>query len=180
MEFKWIGKDCKISEYARFYSPEKIIIGNNCRIDDFCMLSGGTGITIDDHAHIAVGVYMFGGGGITLGKLCGISTGTNLWSQSDDFTGGGLYGPQVPKKYKPTLKEAPIIIEDLVLIGTGTTILPNVRIGMGVSIGAHSLVTHDLEPWGLYAGNPIKKIMNKDKSIMMDLWSQFLEEYNRG
>jgi galactoside O-acetyltransferase len=180
MQFKRIGKHVNISDLARFYNPKEISIGDNVRIDDFCVLSGGKGIDIGDHTHIAVGTNLYGGGGIKLGRLSGISTGVNIWSQSDDFTGKGLYSPQVPAKYKPTLKEKLIEFEDIVLIGTGVTILPGVTIGMGVSVGAHSLITHDLEPWYLYAGNPIRKIMKKDKNFMLDLFNQFLEEYDRG
>ena len=55
----------------------------------------------------------------------------------------------------------PIIIEDKVWIGINSTVLPGVRIGYGAIIGAGSVVTKDVPPMTVVAGNParfIKKI----------------------
>ena len=51
-----------------------------------------------------------------------------------------------------------IEVMDNVFIGYNVTILPNVRIGENVIIGASSTVTKDLEPDGVYAGSPAKRI----------------------
>lgn len=175
MEFKWIGKDCKISDWARFYSPEKITIGNNTRIDDFCMMSGGEGITLGDYVHIACGVYMYGGGGIIIEDFVGISTHVNIWSQSDDFTGHSMFCPQIPDKYKPGLRKEQVIIKKQVLVGCGVSILPGVTLGEGSIVGAHSLVTKSTLPWSLYVGTPAKKIGEVSKD-MLRFREQFLEE----
>ncbi|MDD3223508.1 MAG: acyltransferase [Clostridium sp.] len=58
----------------------------------------------------------------------------------------------------------PIKIEDKVWIGFGVTILKGVTIGEGSVIGAQSVVTHDVEPYTVVAGNPakvVKVIKNK-------------------
>ena len=47
------------------------------------------------------------------------------------------------------------IIEDNVLIGSNSTILP-VYICRGCVIGAGSVVTKDIKKKGIYAGNPAK------------------------
>ena len=55
----------------------------------------------------------------------------------------------------------PIVIEDKVWIGINSTILPGVKIGYGSIVGAQSVVTHDVPPMTIVAGNPariIKKI----------------------
>lgn len=52
-----------------------------------------------------------------------------------------------------------------VFIGYNTTILPNVRIGENCIIGACSTVTKDLEPNGVYAGSPAKKIGSFDEFV---------------
>lgn len=55
----------------------------------------------------------------------------------------------------------PIVIEDKVWIGISSTILPGVRIGYGSIVGAQSVVTRDVPPMTVVAGNPariIKKI----------------------
>jgi dTDP-4-amino-4,6-dideoxy-D-glucose acyltransferase len=179
MEFKKIGKDCKISDWARFYSPEKITFGENCRVDDFCMLSGGEGITLGDHIHIACGTYLYGGGGIIIEDFVGISTHVNIWSQSDDFSGRSMFCPQIPEKFKPYFKKGQVIFRKQVLVGCGVSILPNVTLGEGSMVGAHSLVTKDTLPWSLYAGVPARKVDNISKD-MLKFREQFLEEYNRG
>lgn len=56
------------------------------------------------------------------------------------------------------LGERPVIIEDDVLIGCLSVVLPGVRIGRGAVIGAGSVVTSDVAPWTIAAGNPARSI----------------------
>ena len=56
------------------------------------------------------------------------------------------------------VKSAPIIIEDDVWIGFGTTILKGVKIGQGAIIAAQSVVTKDVKPFTVVMGNPAQKI----------------------
>lgn len=51
-----------------------------------------------------------------------------------------------------------IIIEDEVWIGANVTILPGIKIGKCAVIGAGSVVTKDVEAFGVYVGAPAKKI----------------------
>ena len=50
-----------------------------------------------------------------------------------------------------------ITIGNDVWIGSGVSVLAGVRIGDGAVVGANSLVTHDIEPYAIYAGTPAKK-----------------------
>lgn len=52
-------------------------------------------------------------------------------------------------------------IEDDVWIGVGCTILSGVTIGIGSIVAAGSVVTKDVEPYSIYAGNPARKIRNR-------------------
>jgi acetyltransferase-like isoleucine patch superfamily enzyme len=49
-------------------------------------------------------------------------------------------------------------VEDDVSIGANTTILPGLRIGAGSLIGAGSVVTRNVEPGSVVAGNPAVRI----------------------
>ena len=49
-----------------------------------------------------------------------------------------------------------IIVEDDVWIGERTIILSGVRIGQGAVVGAGSVVTKDIPPYAVVAGNPAK------------------------
>ena len=52
----------------------------------------------------------------------------------------------------------PIVIEDKAWIGINSTILPGVRIGYGAIVGAGSVVTKDVPPMTVVAGNPARFI----------------------
>jgi len=54
-----------------------------------------------------------------------------------------------------------IIIEDDVWIGVGCIVLSGVKIGIGSIVAAGSIVTKDVEPYSIYAGNPARKIRNR-------------------
>ena len=57
----------------------------------------------------------------------------------------------------------PVYVGDGSWIGADTTILPGVRIGKGVVVGAGSLVTKDLDDNSIYVGRPAYKIKELDK-----------------
>jgi len=53
-------------------------------------------------------------------------------------------------------KSEPVVIEDYVWIGSKAVILPGVRIGSHAVIGAGSIVTKDVPPRSVVAGNPAR------------------------
>lgn len=173
--FKSIGKNCKISEFARFYNSENISIGDNVRIDDFCVLSGGSELILCDNIHIACYVSMFAGSGIILNDFCNVAAYSILLSESDDFSGQSLIGPTIPMKYKPAYKKGEIIFDKHVIIGARSTILPGVYIGEGVAVGACSLVNKSLDSWNVYAGVPVKLIKERKKDMLI-LAENFMNE----
>ena len=59
----------------------------------------------------------------------------------------------------------PIVIDDDVWIGFGCIILSGVHIGRGAVIGAGSVVTKDVPPYAIFAGNRIIKYRFSDKII---------------
>ena len=52
----------------------------------------------------------------------------------------------------------PVVIGDDCWIGGNSIILPGVTIGRGVTVAAGSVVTKNIEPYVVVAGNPAKKI----------------------
>ena len=58
-----------------------------------------------------------------------------------------------------------VIIGNRVFIGASTIVLPNVKIGDDVIVGANSTVTKDLEGGFVYVGSPAKKICSTDEYI---------------
>jgi maltose O-acetyltransferase len=60
---------------------------------------------------------------------------------------------------------APVRIEDDVWIGFKSTILKGVTIGRGAVIAAASVVTKDVEPFTLVAGNPARVVRTLEASV---------------
>jgi acetyltransferase-like isoleucine patch superfamily enzyme len=53
---------------------------------------------------------------------------------------------------------APVRIGDKAFIGCNVLILKGVTIGEGAVIGAGSVVTRDIAPWHVAAGNPCREL----------------------
>ena len=70
-----------------------------------------------------------------------------------------------------------IEIMDNVFLGYNVTILPNVRIGNNVIVGACSTVAKDLEPNGVYVGSPAKRVGSFDEYVQK--YAQTLEGDDR-
>jgi len=54
-----------------------------------------------------------------------------------------------------------IVLEDNVFVGAGAVVLATrepVVIGRGAIIGANSVLTHSIEPWTIWAGNPARLV----------------------
>ena len=162
--FKSIGGGVLISRKASIYSPQNIYIGNNVRIDDFCILSGN--IEIGDRVHIAAGVMLFGGDyGIILEDFVGISSRCAVYAASDDYSGEALTNPTIPDKFRK-VTGGTVRFKKHSLVGSGCTVLPNVVVGEGTSIGSMSLVNKNLEEWGIYVGIPCKRVKNRSKKLL--------------
>jgi len=63
------------------------------------------------------------------------------------------------------LKPNPVVIGDNVFIGARTLILKGVHIGNNAVIGAGSVVTKDIAPFEIVAGNPAKLIKKCESNI---------------
>lgn len=66
-------------------------------------------------------------------------------------------------KHESLVSFGKVDIKDDVHIGVNTTILPNVTIGPNVVIGAGSVVTSDVPPGVVVAGNPARVICTLDE-----------------
>jgi len=55
-------------------------------------------------------------------------------------------------------RKGKIIIENGVMIGMNSTLMPGITVGEGAIIGAKSLVIKDVPPWTIVGGNPARVI----------------------
>lgn len=55
----------------------------------------------------------------------------------------------------------PVVVGDYAWIGYGALVCPGVRIGEGAVVGAGSVVSRDVPPWTVVAGNPARPISTR-------------------
>ena len=164
--FATVGKNLQISDRASFYGVKRIHIGNNVRIDDFCILSAGDGgIHLGSYIHIAAFTSLIGAAKIELADFCNLSSRVTIYSSSDDYSGASMTNPMVPDKYK-NLHHASVYLGRHAIVGSGSVILPGIHIADGVAIGALSLITKNCQPFGVYAGNPAKRIKERKRNLL--------------
>lgn len=166
MGFASIGEDVLISDKASFYNCAKISFGNHVRIDDFCVISAGEGgVSIGNYVHISVYAGLIGAAKIEVSDFCNVSSRVMIYSSNDDYSGTAMTGPMLPKEFTAVHKES-VFIGKHVVIGSGSIILPGVRIEQGAVIGALSLVKESCDSFGMYAGTPAKFIKKRQDNVL--------------
>jgi galactoside O-acetyltransferase len=160
------GLDVRISERAVLKNPDLITLGSHVAIDDYVVIT--TQADIGDYVHIANQVSIIGGrdAKVTLGHFSGIAPGVRIVCAGDDFTGDCLHNPTVQERFRCVVNK-PVEIGPMVTIGANTVILPGVKIGIGSTVGAGSVVTKDVLPWSVYVGTPASKIKDRPHGKML-------------
>ena len=178
MGFASVGANVQISDRASFYGNARISLGDNVRIDDFCVLAAGAGgIELGRHVHIAVASTLIGAGKITLSDFAGLSSRVSIYSSSDDYSGATMTTPTVPSQYTG-VTHADVFLGRHVIVGSGSVLLPGITLEDGVAIGALSLVTKDCNAFGIYTGNPARRISERKRDLLA-LEQQFLADQAR-
>jgi len=140
-----LGKDVKLSTFINLYGCEVgdnsklgafVEIQKNAKVGKNCKISSHTficeGVTIEDNVFIGHGV-MF----------------VNDMYPRATAPGGTLQTEQDWKVEKTLVKKG-------ASIGTGVTVLANVTIGEDAIVGAGAVVTRDVPPRTIVAGNPAR------------------------
>ena len=142
-------------------------------------------ITVGAGTHIRGQLFTFGHGGrITMGSYCYVGENSKVWSAMLVSIGNRvLIGHnssifdcdthplnardrhrqyvEIIGKGHPSqidLREDPVTVEDDVWIGCNVVVLKGVTIGRAAVIGAGSIVTKDVPPYVLVAGNPAQVV----------------------
>ena len=169
--FNEFGANVLVSRKASIYGASSISLGSNVRIDDFCILSGT--ISIGNYIHIAAYSALYGGiAGINIADFSNLSSRITIYALSDDYSGESMTNPMVPEEYKK-IQHSKVQIHRHTIIGSGSIILPGISLGEGCSIGALSMVNHDLPEWSICAGIPAKVLRLRSKKLL-NLEAKFL------
>jgi acetyltransferase-like isoleucine patch superfamily enzyme len=107
---------------------------------------------------------------LTIGKFCSISDKVTLllggnhridWVSTYPFPDLPVQWPEAANIGGHPLSKGDLTIGHDVWIGHGATILSGVTIGSGAVIGACSVVTRDVAPYEIVAGNPAQLIKSR-------------------
>ena len=131
--FHKFGENVNIEPKVIFYNLHKSEIGNN---------SG-----------IGMGSYI---GTVKIGNDVMMGPEVVILSLDHNY-----FDPSIPIRSQGVREDRPVVIEDDVWIGTRSIILPDVKIGKGSIIAAGSVVSKNVEPYSIVAGNPAKVIKKR-------------------
>ncbi len=144
-----LGKNVKLSKFINLYGcsigdntkigacveiQKKARIGANCKISSHTFICEG--VVVEDHAFIGHGVMFI----------------NDKYPRSANEDGS--------LQTEADWKVVPTNVRKGASIGSNATILCGVTIGEGAIVGAGSVVTKDVPPKTIVAGNPAKKIRN--------------------
>jgi len=164
-----IGKNVLIRTGVTIYFGANI--GDNCWINHNAIIREHVNILEDT----SIGSYTNCENNVSIGKNCVIHNLTHITAEtiieSNVFIGPGV---TLTNNSINHLRDIPSIIRAPKLrmgcgIGGGATLCPGVEIGHEAIVAAGSIVTKDVPPRIIVAGNPAKKIKDVDpKSFIKD------------
>ena len=125
-----IGDNTKIGPFVEI--QKNVTVGRNCKIQSHSFLCEG--VSIEDEAFIGHGVMFI----------------NDRYPRS--ATAEGSLQTEADWKVVPT------VVKKCASIGSNATILCGVTVGEGAIVGAGSVVTKDVPPRTIVAGNPAKVI----------------------
>lgn len=124
------------------FGSGRIVIGAHAYIGDDCLLSASAAIEIDEHVLVAHGVQIFDNDSHPLDAAARI----------------GDYASVLDHGARGQIASAPIRIGRRVWVGFNALILKGVTIGADSVVAAGSVVTRDVPPSSVVAGNPASVI----------------------
>ena len=140
-----LGKDVSIHAFVNLYGCS---IGDNTSIGAFVEIQKGTKVgkncKISSHTFICEGVTINDN----------VFIGHNVTFINDKYP--KATNPEGDLQTEEDWSVVPTIIEEGVSIGSSVTILCGVTIGKGAIVGAGSMVTKNIPPLEIWAGNPAR------------------------
>lgn len=111
---------------------------------------------VGQKVHIGEYAYLDYSGGIDIGDFVAISEGVKIFTHNHNVHGKYKDWNKNPKTFSN------LSIGNYAWIGANSIILESVKhIAEGSIVAAGSVLTKDTEPYGIYAGNPAKKIADR-------------------
>ena len=150
-----LGKDVKLSKFINLYGCE---IGDGTKIGAFVEIQKnstvGKNCKISSHTFVCEGVSIEDG--VFIGHNVAFINDSYPRAVTED---GAMQTEADWKVERTTIKKG-------ASVGSGSTILANITVGENALVGAGSVVTKDVPPNAIVAGNPAKvlRFINKNDS----------------
>lgn len=149
---------------------EQIVIGEHCEIKGALCCHGDGHVTIGKHFYMGGFSYIHAADSIYIGDCVIVSNHVRIMDNNSHPTdpekrmkmslAGAIQenGATSPLWSATLAEHAPVVIEDNVWIGEFAAILKGVTIGKGSVVGCHCVVTKDVPPYSIVAGNPARVV----------------------
>ncbi|MFF1879613.1 acyltransferase [Leifsonia sp. NPDC058230] len=139
-----------------YISPRAILGVDRLQLGDRCYLAAGSYVTHDLIAgdDCTVNPYAVVRGSVRLGS------GVRIGAHASVLGFNHSTGVESPIHTQPT-RSAGIVVDDDVWIGSSAIVLDGVHLGAHSVIGAGAVVTRDVEPWSIMAGNPARRVRDR-------------------
>jgi len=136
---------------------DKVTIGSYAIIRPSNLYGGevGVGLKIGNNSSIGPYCYIGCSGYIEIGDNVMISPRVSIYAENHVFTDVSV--PMIDQGVTRSF----VIVEDDCWIASHSVILAGVRIGKGSVVGAGSIVTKDVPPYSVVAGNPARVIKSR-------------------
>lgn len=152
--YTYFGKDITL------YNPQCVHIGKIKGIGDNTYIG-----PVTEYAGVHFSPKIVIGDGTWIGKYCSIAAVNGVIIGRDVLFAGyvhitdhshGFAEVNTPIIQQPLVSKGPIIIEDQCWLGFSCEILSGVHIGKHSIVGARAVVTKDIPPYSVVAGNPAR------------------------
>ena len=165
----WVDPAATITSYAN--DPSRVVIGAKASIQGHILvMPQGGKVTVGAKSLVGPDARLWSAASISIGSYVMISHGVNIHDNNSHSTSWRERRAEIDIVYPYLsltphafeLRPQPVVIEDDVWVGFGSTILKGVTVGRGAIIGCNTLVTTDVEPFTLVAGNPMRVVRRLD------------------
>lgn len=148
----------KKRRWFKKYTSDLKKCGRNVEIGTNCYIESKDKFEIGDNCWIGDNFFAKANAGIVIGSGTIIARGCEIWTCNHNYDSNDLEAIPYDKRM---IKKAVTIGENC-WIGSRVTIIPGVKIGEGVVVGAGSVITKDIPDYAVIGGNPARVLKYRD------------------